>query len=89
MDSEQLVLILLALIVVAQTGVLLYMMLRWSSAALSINADWREGQRLRLDTDRAEFMLREAREKERNAGGRAQYLRPPGDAPDISTGTIG
>lgn len=89
MDSEQLVLILLALIVIAQTCVLLYLMVRWSFAALSINGDWRETQRMQLDNNRAEFMLREAREKERNAGGRAHAVRPPGDAPDISTGLLG
>jgi hypothetical protein len=87
MDSTQLVIVILAGLVVAFATALLWAFIRSINASLSINAEWRESQRLRLDTDRAEFMLREARERDRTRPERLPPLRNP-TAPDISTGPI-
>lgn len=93
MGSEQLVMIVLAVLLVlvlAMAGALLLITVRASDAALSINSDWREVQRFRLEQDRAEFLLREQRSLA-TAGTpdvKMPRVRGPRTGEDISTGPL-
>lgn len=83
-----LIVIVLAVLVASMGVAIIWAFLRSTSAALSINDEWRAYQQFKLEQDRAEFMLREARDRDSRATpGRLPPLRDP-NSPDLTTGPI-